>query len=501
MRFLPWTFAWCMLAAVSSGSENLVADASFESPLPAWFAERAGTSYYAGKEAVADAVEGRMVLALEGWDRQGSTVLSGPLRLADEADRPVWSATVAVRSMGKIEDATFELALFDEDGKRKLASFGRVPLDGKGTWQTVAQTGVRLETSVATARLGLVLAGPQIGARVEVDCVGLFRSAAIEPVIDNSDLAVQEAEDLADGTVWKVVEHYPNWYQGRPSGMKMLAGPEGIPPEKNAPVSCKLPVRHAGPHVLWLRFLAGPYAGKFTVALRQNGVLCAEKEFCEDDPRFERRYRWVWDSLPVDLQEGDVQLVLARPAQGASWVTRKLDLFVLTNRRDYLPEVEHFRAQGYLRFTNLSTGQDPFCLWIWIRRHEGPKWYANPGVLSRAGLSESYYVPNDETKWLAAGARSPWVRISDYLLAAGGRNNVQIIATRRMHTQGFVEGRAQGRLEFAVGPERRVVKSIEIDQRAPRILLTLPYDLGSEKRGHSTFWRAPTSVPWRSRKK
>ena len=199
---------------------------------------------------------------------------------------------------------------------------------------------------------------------MEGDSVGLYRGAAIEPVADNSDLAVQEAEDLADGTVWKVVEHYPNWYQGRPSGMKMLAGPHAIPPEQDAPVSCRLPVRHAGPHVLWLRFLAGPYAGKFTVALRQNGERCAEKEFREDDPRFEGQYRWVWDPLPVDLQKGDVELELTRSAQGASWVTRKLDLFVLTNRRDYEPEVEHFRAQGYCRFANLSADLDPFCLWI-----------------------------------------------------------------------------------------------------------------------------------------
>ena len=481
MRFLACVFGWFLLTIVAFGEENLVPDASFESPLPGWFAERSGTSYYAGKERVADAVEGRTVLAIEGWDQHGGTILSGPIRLADdETGGAVFSATVAVRSIGVIEDVTFELALFDEKGTKRLASFGQVPLDGKGAWRTVAQDGVRLETSVATARLGLVLTGPPLGARVEVDCVGLSCSTGIEPVTDNSDLAVQEAEDLANDTTWKVAEHYPNWYQGRPSGMKMLAGPDAIQTEQNAPVSCRLPVRHAGRHVLWLRFLAGPYAGKFTVVLRQNGSLCAEKEFREDDPRFERQYRWVWDSLPVELQEGEVELELTRPAQGASWVTRKLDLFVLTNRRDYQPEVEHFRTQGYLRFTNLSTGQDPFCQWIWIRRHEGPEWYANPGMLSRAGLSEGYYVPDDKTKWLAPGDRSPWVRISDYLLAAGERNNVQMIATRRMHTQGFVEGRVRGRLEFAVGPDRRVVKTIEVDQEAPRILLTLPYDLEAQ---------------------
>ena len=49
------TFVWCLLATAVCAGENLVVDASFESPLPAWFAERAGTSYYAGKEQVADA--------------------------------------------------------------------------------------------------------------------------------------------------------------------------------------------------------------------------------------------------------------------------------------------------------------------------------------------------------------------------------------------------------------------------------------------------------------
>jgi len=504
---------WLVLAASAWAGENRAVDASFESPLPSWFAEHAGTSYYAGKEEVAGAAEGRMVLAVEGWDRKGSKILSGPIRLAagdPAADKaaPLVGATAAVRSFGKTEGATFELALFDEKGAKRLASFGRVPLDGKGTWQTVSQAGVKVDPATRTCRLALVVAGPQDQARVEVDCVGLFCGAALGPVADNSDLVVQEAEDLADGTVWEAVDHYPNWYRGRPSREKMLAGPRAIKPEENRPVSRRLPVRQAGPHVLWVRFLAGPYAGKFTVALRQHGATLVEKELAENDPVHGGHYQWVWDSLPVELEQGDVEMVLTRPERGASWVTRKIDLFVLTNRLGpakgtgpicrngpkgalhkldlspfpggYVPEVEHFRPQGYLRFTNLSDAGEPYCLWIWVRRHQGPRWYANPGMLSRAGLSESYYVPRDKTKWLAPGGRSPWVRISDYLLAAGGRNNVRFTATRKRHTDGFVEGRIQGRLEFAVGPGHRVVKTVDVDQAGARILMTLPYDFQAE---------------------
>lgn len=477
MRIALGISVFCCWLLSAHAADNLVVDASFESALPSWFNERMGTSYYAGKEPVSGAADGRMVLAIEGWDRAGSRVLSGPIRLnPQKGASPRVSATAAVRSFGKTEGATFELALFDESGKKKLATFGQTPLDGKGTWQTVSQTGVELSGDVTTCRLGLVPAGPQDGARIEVDCVGLFQGSSLQKVADNGDLAVVEAEELADGKIWQAVDHYGGWYQGTPSGMKMLAGPHGIGAEENRPISRSLPVGHAGPHTLWIRLLSGPYAGRFTVALRQGGDVVAQKDFAENDPKHGQGYRWVWDSLEADLRPGEVELVLTRPAAGTSWVTRKIDLLVLTNRPDYVPEVEHFRTQGYLRFTNSSAQQEPFCLWIFVRRHQGPRWYANPGILSRAGFSEGYYVPDDRSKWLACGGRSPWVPIGDYLLAAGQRNNIQLIATRKAHTGGFVTGRIQGRLEFAVGPDRRVVKTVEIDQDAPRVLMTLPYD-------------------------
>jgi hypothetical protein len=467
----------CLWAAAAGAADNLVVDASFESPLPSWFAERAETSYYAGKSDVDEAAEGSVALLIEGWDRAGSTILSPPIRLDEPVPNPlVMSATASVAWSGTVDGATFELALFDAAGQNKIASFGVSSASGEYSWQAVSRAGVPVEPAPGIVRLGLIVAGPQAGGRAYVDCVGLFVGPALEPVTDNSDLVVLEAEELADGTVWKVVDHYPSWYEGTPSGMKMLAGSHGIQPSENRPVTRQLTVRCPGPHVLWLRFQAGPYAGTFTVTVRQQGKICGQREICEDDPQHERQYRWVWDALPVDLQAGDVELELTRPPGESSWVTRKLDLFALTNWRDYQPKVAHFRPSGYLRFTNRSTDQEPFCLWLFVRRHEGPQWYATPGILSHAGLSESYYVPADKTKWLANGDHSPVVRISDYLLAAGGRNNVQLIATRQTHTQGFVTGRIQGRLDFVVGQARRVVKSIAIDQDAPRVLLTLPDD-------------------------
>lgn len=483
-RKVMWSLligGWAGLGSGASAEENLAVDASFESPLPSWFAERSGTSYYAGKERVDGAADGRKVLAIEAWDQAGSRILSAPIHLKKAGtNEPLFSATTAVRSFGQVDQATVELALFDEKGTTSLASFGQVPVDGLGTWQTLSRTSVKLEPPAETARLGLVVRGPQEGARVEVDLLGLFPGRTLGRVEDNSDFSVFEAEELADGKVWKAVDHYGGWYNGLPNGMKMLAGFEAVPPEENRPLSRTVPIRQSGPHTLWVRFCTAPYAGQFTVSVRQNGAVVAEKRF--DETQYRPTYTWLWDSVAANLQAGEAEIVLTRPASGASWVTRKIDLFVLTNQPDYVPQIEHFHPQGYLRFTNLSEGAEPFCLWIFVRRHQGPQWYANPGMLSRAGLSESYYVPEDRTKWLGPGQSSPWVRVSDYLLAAGGRNNVQLIATRQMHTTGFVTEPIQGRLEFAWGDERTIARTIEIHQEAPRLLMTWPYDFQTQ--GH-----------------
>jgi hypothetical protein len=466
------------LAAAAAAGGNLVPDASFESDLPSWFAERSHTSYYAAKEVVEGAPDGRQALVIQAWDAKGSRVLSGPVALAAPAGRPViLSGTASVRGVGTMDGVRVELALFDEKGARELASLGEVAMGRPNVWQTISKAGVELKPDVKTCRLGLVVSGPDLGGRVEVDGVGVFAGAAIEPVADNSDLVVLEAEDLADGQAWKVVEHYGGWYRGTPSGMKMLAGPEKAPDGAPLTASRAVELRQDGPHRFWVRFHTNPYCDRFTVELKQAGQVVGQQTFGNAGDRKYSGYEWTWEYLDVDARRGPLEIRVSRDASGCSGHGRKIDLFVMTNRLDYQPEVEHFLPAAYLRFVNASEGLDPLCLWIWVRRHQGPHWYANPGILSRAGLSESYYVPADRGKWLAPGQGSPWVRINDYLLAAGGRNNVSLTATRKMHTDGFVEGRVRGRLEFAAGAARTVIKTLAVDQDAPRILLTLPADL------------------------
>lgn len=466
---------------------NLVPDASFESPAPLWIGETslgAGQNMaFAAKELVTGAADGKYVLAIQGWEKAGTKILSPAFAL----DSETYSATLKARSSGRVEGATVELALYDEKGAQRLASFGTAPLDGKGQWSALVGTAVKLAAPAASGRLAIVVSGPQKGARVEIDQLGLFAGSVVGDVNSVHDFIWFEAEEMAGGKAWKVAEHYTGWYSDQPSGMKMLAGPDGIAEADNKPVSKTVTVGVAGPHRLWMRFLSphSEYSGKFTIALQQNGETLAFKEITDNDPAHGPQYSWVWTSLDANLKTGAAQIVVTRPAAGTSWVNRKLDLFLLTSLLDHKPKLDDFRPRVYMRFTNLSTAQEPFNLWMFVRRHQPPVYYAVPGMLSAAGLSGSYYAPEDKEKWLALGESSPWVKVSDSLLPGGGRNNVQLIATRKMHTTGYVTGPIKGKLEFALGDEHRPLRTIEVDQNAPRILLTLPYDF--EKNGDQIY--------------
>lgn len=457
---------------------NLAPDASFEAPAPPWFAEAGGASYFAGKERVPGAADGNFVLAVRGWDRSGSKVLSPVFPLTSE----VYSGALRVRSFGAVAGASVELALFDEKAGRRLASFGTTAVDGKGAWSTLAGAGKGLSPRASKGRLAVVVSGPQQGARIEVDQVGLFAGPGLGPVTDNADFTWFEAETMADGKTWKAQKHYPDWYSDLPSGGTMLAGYDGVAENDNRPAAKTVAVRVPGPHRLWARLLRTDPVnhGTYTVMVRQKGKVVASREIDDGDPRLGPDHDWVWAPLDVTLAAGAAEVLLRRPSAETSWVGRKVDLVALTNLLDYTPRIEDFRPQGYLRFTNRSEGQAPFCLWLFVRRHQPPVYFAVPGMLSTAGLSGSYYVPEDKEKWLGPGQASPWVRVSDFLLPGGGRNNVRLLATRKMHTDGFVSGRVRGGLEFAVGPERRVVKTIDVDQDAPQVLMTLPYDFVAE---------------------
>jgi hypothetical protein len=467
--FLLLVSAPCLYAQ----SGNLIPDASFESPIRPWFAGGEGASVHIDKRLSGTADHGRFVLAVLGWASDGSVIRSPVIDLG----AAVVSAGVSVRSYGDNVSGKVELALLDENGERR-ASLGSVEIDGKGMWSRMDRAGQQLDEPLGRGRLVIIVSGPHKGMRVEIDRVGLFRGDTLAPIDGRFDFTWFEAEQLADGKAWKARDHFAYWYKEYPNGGKMIDGAHDISDKDNQPVRRTVNVNVPGPHKLWWRMYSvnsERNSGRYTIALRQHGRIVAEKQIHDGSDEYPRT-RWTWDSIEVQLDAGRVELVLSRPAKRTSWIARKVDLFVLTDRVDYEPDITDLRPRGYLRFTNESQDQEPFCPWIIIRRHRSP-WYAYPGILSLAGTSgRRHPVPADKSKWLGPGDTSPWINISQFLLPAGGRNNVYLYMTRKNHASGFVEGRIRGTLEFATGDERRIVKRIVIDQDAPRVPLSLPYD-------------------------
>ncbi|HEY5373488.1 MAG TPA: hypothetical protein VIK01_07360, partial [Polyangiaceae bacterium] len=469
---LTLVFGACTHPAAAAPLKNLVPDPSFEAPTPSWFAEDGGHDYFAGKEKVAQAADGASVLAIAGWNQSGSLISSGPVALTAKA----FSASIDVRTFGAASGGRVELALYDVNKKQKLAVFGSTPIDGRGKWTTIRASGIALASPATEGVLGITVNGPMRGSRVEVDRVGLFPGPKLAAVVDTAQFASFEAENMqANGKAWKPLGAFPNWYHEFPSAKSMLSGSDGVRDSDNQPATYTLNVKAPGAFTLWTRFLrtnSQNHAG-FTLSLKQKGKVVASKEIADDsDAQFGASpLTWAYTPLVAVLQAGPVEVVLTRPANVASWIVRKVDMFALTNLAYYRPKIQDFRAPGYMRFTN--EGETPFCLLLGVRRNEGPV-YNVSRMWTAAGLWAGYSCPED--KRLTAREPSPWVKLSDSLSPAQGHNNVSLLATTQSHVAGYLSGRLAGKLEFAVGSEHRIVKTIPIDQASPRVLLTLSAD-------------------------
>ncbi len=468
--FLKYAALW-LGAAGTALAANLVPDASFEAGSRPWLEARGG---HLLREKAAGAPEGEFILSLSGWGERGGMALSPKLALAGGP----YHASVRARLVGDAPEVpvTLELLLLDAEGKEPLAVLASGSAGPE--WATL-EGGAALPSG--EGRLGLRVSGGQPGVRVELDCLGLFAGEKGEAVVDNAEAWVLDAVKLGtEGGGWSLIPSDGGTMYFDPAfNAEVLSGAKALEKGATGEASHAFTVRRGGSYRLWTRYLrTRNLPGAFTVEVRQGGKVVASRELestiSEKDGE---AWQWMWAPLEATLEPGPAELILRRPPQAASSTCRRVDRFYLTNVGDYTPRDADFRTPVYFRFTNRSEGVEPFCFWLHIRRHIGPHWYANPGILSHAGLSGGYAVPSERQLWLAPGESSPWVSLGDYLLPVGGRNNVQMIATRKMHTSGFVEERLRGTLEFARGPERHVFRTVEVDQQAPRILFTLPAEL------------------------
>ena len=103
-------------------------------------------------------------------------------------------------------------------------------------------------------------------------CVAVTSIFAAKPV----DSIVIEAESLKLSGSWKVRNHFPGWYAGKPSCGKMLNGFSKRPGSASGSFTIAKPGRYR----LWVRYLDVLKApASFIVSIVKDGEVTGEYEF------------------------------------------------------------------------------------------------------------------------------------------------------------------------------------------------------------------------------
>ncbi len=251
-----------------------------------------------------------------------------------------------------------------------------------------------------------------------------------------------EAESMtADGVNWVAGDHFGGWYSGAPSGGKMLSGAQGGAGEARHSVE----VTAGGKYRLWMRYLCGGHRGPFKVTVVQGGAQLGEKTFDQTDMRLAPEqaekwgsgYIWAWESLDVELNPGEVEVVVSKvDPMTVSWITRHIDCFVLTDDLKYEPNVTDFLAPLYIKVKMGPAHKDPCVIHIFGRKPRSPWWMAHSNIYRTGLVVNQHYTGYGNgaaaDSFLTANTESPWVDIAP-LLDIQGENRIELMAMQEYY--------------------------------------------------------------------
>ncbi len=254
-----------------------------------------------------------------------------------------------------------------------------------------------------------------------------------------------EAEDMTvvETQKWQVVEHFPGWYYGFPSKGKMLRGSFGGAAEARK----KIAVNQDAEYRVFVRYLdIIPYRGPFKVSIIQDGKIKGEKIFDTESLRKtdEGKKKWgdgygrfVWDSFDVQLEKGQVEIALTKAEPvGVAWVTRHIDLIVLTDEKGYEPVMADFMEQLYIKIKMGENHKYPCVIHTFGRRPQ-PPWYLPHANIYKTGLVYGHftgYKPDKENpNFLRAGDETPWINITSFFDVMGD-HQLELLAMQEYYT-------------------------------------------------------------------
>jgi hypothetical protein len=254
--------------------------------------------------------------------------------------------------------------------------------------------------------------------------------------------AVKEAEDLKlDGKSWYARDHFGGWYRGIPSGGKLICGYKSGMVEAAGSVDLSKTARYN----VWVRYIdLLKYRNNigFTVTLKQNGKVVAEKKFdteaskrasTQGAKKWGRGYAcFVWDHMTAELNAGPVEIILSKcDGKVKTSMARVVDCFVFVPDQNYQPKIADFFKPLYVKVKMLPEQAIPVVMHIFGRRPRKP-WYIRHANINKNGLHIGANKGSQTVNRLKAGEESPWVDIAP-LLAGMGRNQIEFSAMTSYH--------------------------------------------------------------------
>lgn len=235
-------------------------------------------------------------------------------------------------------------------------------------------------------------------------------------------IEAENFESVIDGRptdkyyVPRVILEKPNWFVSYDRdylsrGFGILTMTQGATASKtiNVPVD--------GNYKLWVRYAPvgeaedtrKEYTGStFEVKAEQDGKTVATHQFgktLEYDTRMAR-----WESTPVTLKKGAAKLTLTQNVPTNSG--EKIDMFVLTNDQNYIPDQRHY-GMVWLRFKILEVkNPGPYRAELRTLLHVDP-WY------KYADLRSPDPKAKDPSYFLTTGVDTGWINGLEFLKGAG----------------------------------------------------------------------------------
>lgn len=269
-------------------------------------------------------------------------------------------------------------------------------------------------------------------------CVAVTSIFAAKPV----DSIVIEAENLKLSGSWKVRNHFPGWYAGKPSCGKMLNGFSKRPGSASGSFTIAKPGRYR----LWVRYLDVLKApASFIVSIVKDGEVTGEYEFnkvprkhnpaiFEGDKAVNEesgKVRFRWDAMEFNAPfAGNYKLELRKGSvnRGTIVGSLHLDCFLITSDLKFKATIGDLYPV-LIKFRLLKDAEKPFILHFFGKRGHRPTYmkHINIGkIMIAKGIGSGF---GKRANYLSkAGDETPWFDVSP-LLGYGGFNVLEFTAT------------------------------------------------------------------------